>query len=759
MKAVVITPTYNEAENIGRLIPQVLAQDPCLEVLVVDDNSPDGTGHIADEMAADEPRIHVLHRTQKEGLGPAYIAGFKWALDYGAEILIQMDADLSHNPNRLPAFLEAIEDHDVVLGSRYTEGGGTKNWPWHRQLLSRGASLYTRAILGTKIKDMTGGFKCFRREVLERIDLDRLKTKGYSFLVELTYRAVQAGFRVMEIPITFIDRQYGQSKMNSNIIFEAMGLVLKLRFASDPALKSTRRPMKILLVVSEAPPIRSGIARVAGELQAGLEARGHQVDILSSRDIPRYNFGEVRLSSFIFHWSKVRQTLDDYDLINVHVPVPTFADLFLLLATQFGRHRRKGRIIMTYQFDLELQGAVANPLSRLYNWFQKKMARMVGHTIVTTPSYAKMFEGIVPADNLSIIPWAVNQETFAASIAEKPCDRLRVLFIGQLRPYKGLDILLRGMAGLPGVQLNVIGGGHQAQSYRQMAEELNLRNVTFLGKLHDSELQATLKESHILVLPSRSKLEAFGIVLLEAMAAGCVPISSALPGVRDVVGQVGFTFPIGDSNALRQLLSYLRDHPEVVERYAQQAQAKARRYTWQRATLAHEHLFRQIMVTEELRAGIKSGNSDQVAYLETLSAHLQASSSVLYQASSQANQLERRVVYGQPFAWPKQAISQKGVLGFVVEQKRTMLLPDDVKNTYLAHTLGRLAAHSTLVTSIILPEQKQTLFCFSRGAEEPPFTRADRRWLEHMVALLTAKREQKDQTSHQLPRIALNPAI
>ncbi len=525
--------------------------------------------------------------------------------------------------------------------------------------------------------------------------------------------------------------------MSSHIILEAMGLVLKLRFASDldPALKSTRRPMKILLVISEAPPIRSGIARVAGELQAGLEARGHQVDILSTLDIPRYHFGELRLSSFIFHWSKVRQKLADYDMINVHVPVPTFADLFLLLATQFGRHDRKGRIIMTYQFDLDLQGTVAQPLSRLYNWFQKKMARMVGHTIVTTPSYAKMFEGIVPADNLSIIPWAVSQEAFAASIAEKPGDGLRVLFIGQLRPYKGLDILLRGMAGLPGVQLNVIGGGHQAPTYRQMAKELNLRHVTFLGKLRDSELQAALKNSHILVLPSRSRLESFGIVLLEAMAAGCVPISSALPGVRDVVGQVGFTFPVGDSNALRQLLSYLRDHPEVVERYAHQAQAKARRYTWERAALAHEHLFRQIIVTEELRAALKRGKRYQVACLETLSAHLQACSSVLYQGPPHADQLQRRVMYGQPFAWPKQAIFQKGVLGFVVEQKRTMLLPDEVKDTYLAHALGPLAARSTLLTSVILPEEKQTVFCFTRAADEEPFTPADRRWLENMVTL------------------------
>ncbi|MGB0385337.1 MAG: glycosyltransferase [Ardenticatenaceae bacterium] len=754
MKAVVITPTYNEAKNIGLLIPQILAQDRCLEVLVVDDNSPDGTGQIADKMAVREPRIHVLHHTRKEGLGPAYVAGFKWALAYGADLIFEMDADLSHHPKYLPAFLRAIEDSDMVLGSRYVKGGGTQNWPLSRQLISQGGSLYARAILGVNVRDLTGGFKCFRRQVLETINLDGIQANGYGFQVELTYRALQAGFRISEIPITFVDREHGESKMTSGIALEAISLMWKLRFGPtihalptpQELLPSTntRRSLKILLVVSEAPPIKSGIARVAAGLKSGLEGQGHQVDTLSSLDIPRYNFGEVRLSTFLFHWWKVRRQIANYDLINVHAPVPTFVDFFLLLASQFGLSPRRGRIVLTYQCEIDLPGLVSGPLSRHYSALHKQMARLVGHTIVTSPSYAQMFEGTLPREKLSIIPWAVNQDAFGASIAEKSKDMFRILFIGQLRPYKGLDVLLRSMASLPGTQLNVIGGGHHAEAYHQLSEDLNLTNVNFLGKVSDRELQEALKGSHVLVLPSRTKAEAFGIVLLEAMAAGCVPISSNLPGVRDVVGQVGFTFPIGDSNALMQHLTYLRDHPEVVDRYARQAQAKARRYSWERTTEAHERLFRKIIVQEEIKEAVKVGKRIEVAILETLSAHLAASSSALYEGDQEAYELERRVIYGQNLQWPKDVVYQKGILGFVMEQEGTMLLPNDVQNTYLAEALGCLAGRSTLTTIINTPEQLQLLFCFSRATNQRLFTTADRRWLEKIAGLLTTKREERD---------------
>jgi dolichol-phosphate mannosyltransferase len=197
--------------------------------LVIDDNSPDGTGALADELAASEPRIHVLHRAGKEGLGRAYLAGFAWALSRGYRLVLEMDADFSHDPKYLPALLAAAKDADLVLGSRYVPGGGTVNWGLARKVLSRGGSLYARTILGLGVRDLTGGFKCFRREVLQAIDLPSVACTGYAFQIELTYRAVRRGFRVAEVPIVFADRRVGTSKMSKRIVFEALRKVWDIR--------------------------------------------------------------------------------------------------------------------------------------------------------------------------------------------------------------------------------------------------------------------------------------------------------------------------------------------------------------------------------------------------------------------------------------------------------------------------------------------------------------------------------------------------
>ncbi len=230
--ALVIIPTYNELDNLEPITAAVLQALPRADVLIVDDNSPDGTGKKADELAANNPRIHVLHREAKEGLGRAYLAGFDWALARPYRFVFEMDADFSHDPRRLPAFIEAAEaGADLVLGSRYVEGGGTVNWGVGRKVISQCGSLYARTILGVPVRDMTGGFKCFRREVLEGIDLKGVQSVGYSFQVELTYRAIRRGFKVKEIPILFEDRRLGQSKMSKKIFFEAMAMVWKLRFS------------------------------------------------------------------------------------------------------------------------------------------------------------------------------------------------------------------------------------------------------------------------------------------------------------------------------------------------------------------------------------------------------------------------------------------------------------------------------------------------------------------------------------------------
>jgi dolichol-phosphate mannosyltransferase len=229
--ALVCVPTYNEAENLVPIVAAVLDAAPAVHVLVVDDGSPDGTGRLADELAARDPRVHVLHRARKEGLGKAYLAAFAWALERDYGLVLEMDADFSHDPRYLPALLERAREADLVLGSRYVEGGGTVNWGLGRKVVSRGGSLYARTILGVHVRDLTGGFKCFRREVLEAIELGTVQSSGYAFQIELTYRAILKGFRVAELPIVFADRRVGQSKMSRRIVVEAMRMVWAMRFS------------------------------------------------------------------------------------------------------------------------------------------------------------------------------------------------------------------------------------------------------------------------------------------------------------------------------------------------------------------------------------------------------------------------------------------------------------------------------------------------------------------------------------------------
>ena len=230
-RALVIIPTYNEHENLPRIVPQILEQDPRLEVLVVDDSSPDGTGELAEALAQAEPRVHVLHRTGKLGLGTAYVAGFRWALEHRYDYVYEMDADFSHDPEHLPDFLAQIHDADLVIGSRYLDKRVTVvNWPMTRLLLSYFANVYARWVTGLKLWDSTGGFKCYRRRVLEAVDLDRVRSNGYSFQIEMSFRAWRKGFRLKEISILFTDRSHGQSKMSRGIIWEAVWMVWRLRW-------------------------------------------------------------------------------------------------------------------------------------------------------------------------------------------------------------------------------------------------------------------------------------------------------------------------------------------------------------------------------------------------------------------------------------------------------------------------------------------------------------------------------------------------
>jgi dolichol-phosphate mannosyltransferase len=231
-RSLVIIPTFNEADNIPRLVPVVLGLGEHFHVLVVDDNSPDGTAGLVKEMQKSEPRVHLIERAGKMGLGTAYVAGFKYALANDFEFVFEMDADFSHDPQMLPKLLEKAQTHDLVIGSRYIQGVNVVNWPLRRLILSYGANLYTRIITGMPVRDATGGFKCFRRKVLESINLDAIHSNGYSFQIEMNFLTWKKGFRLVEIPIIFVDRRIGESKMSKKIIYEAVWMVWILKLKS-----------------------------------------------------------------------------------------------------------------------------------------------------------------------------------------------------------------------------------------------------------------------------------------------------------------------------------------------------------------------------------------------------------------------------------------------------------------------------------------------------------------------------------------------
>lgn len=246
-RILVIIPTYNERENLERIVSRTRVSVPEAHIVVADDNSPDGTGDIADALVAIDDHIHVLHRAGKEGLGAAYLSGFAWAIDQGYDVLVEMDADGSHQPEQLPKLLAALRNADVVLGSRWVNGGSVVNWPKHRELLSRGGNLYTRAMLGIPLHDATGGYRAFRADALRTLDLSDVESKGYCFQVDMAWRAVRSGLRVVEVPIEFVERELGDSKMNQKIVTEALWRVTQWG-AADKLAKSRQ-----LLALKKSP--------------------------------------------------------------------------------------------------------------------------------------------------------------------------------------------------------------------------------------------------------------------------------------------------------------------------------------------------------------------------------------------------------------------------------------------------------------------------------------------------------------------------
>ncbi len=242
LKTITIIPTYNEAENLAPLVENLHSLDLGLHILVVDDNSPDGTGDVADHLAQTDERVHVLHRPGKLGLGTAYTVGFAYALEHGYERIITMDADFSHNPRYIPSLVALVDEHDLGIGSRYVPGGGVRLWGWHRRALSYGANLFARTLLGLQAHDCTAGFRCYRADVLRTVDPHAIRADGYSYLIEMLWRVQNSGFRVAESPIVFTDRRRGASKISRNEIFKAAMTVLRLMTSKPPAVLNTHQP-------------------------------------------------------------------------------------------------------------------------------------------------------------------------------------------------------------------------------------------------------------------------------------------------------------------------------------------------------------------------------------------------------------------------------------------------------------------------------------------------------------------------------------
>lgn len=344
------------------------------------------------------------------------------------------------------------------------------------------------------------------------------------------------------------------------------------------------RPLDVLIVTSEAPPIISGISTCIGRLSSGLMDRGHHVRVLSSVEIPRLALGELRLSSFLAHWPRIARTLGDFDVVNLHGPVPTMSDAFLRLSSRLPYHA-KPAIVYTHHSPIDLRGA--KRLSARYNKLHDSLALRADRIIASSQHYASQYRSRY-GPLVDAIPWGVDVRSAPPSRRRTSTDKLNVLFVGQMRPYKGVETLLAAAACQPWLKLTLVGSGAELGNYERLSERLAATNVSFLGRLPDDELQAQYDLSDVIVLPSVTRAEAFGLVLLEGMAAGCVPVASDLPGVRDVAGGTGVVVPPGDHCALRHALHELWRDTSRLEKLQEDSWLAAQGLSWERCVDSYE---------------------------------------------------------------------------------------------------------------------------------------------------------------------------
>jgi glycosyltransferase involved in cell wall biosynthesis len=496
------------------------------------------------------------------------------------------------------------------------------------------------------------------------------------------------------------------------------------------------------MLVSEAPPIKSGIARVAGELTERLRARGITVDVLSANEIPRWTFGEFRFSSLALHWPRIQRKLADYDILHIHGTVPTFSDVALPLGRLgLTLSRPSTAIVYTHHSDIDIAGLEVP--AGIYNRLHSRLLGLADHVVASTPTYATMLENSPMATRVSAVRFGVEAEEFHTS-AHKP-DRFNVLFVGQLRPYKAVDVLLRAWQRVDNADLHIVGDGHQRGELEALAKRLNLKSVHFHGSVSEKQLKEAYAQAHALVLPSNRKAEAFGLVLLEGMAAGCVPISSDLPGVSDVVGTSGFTFPVGDSDALAEILLKLRDDAKQRSDLSVLAVARSMATGWDYTAEAYHGIFRQAYLGKQLSLLLsKSHPAPLQRWLRSLAHEASADRGSIMLRVPGTNKLRITASIGLTSDVVTGAEVQVGqrISGFVAHTGRSMLISR--RNMPAIARLFRQKG-SDLTSSLVLPvcdgHEVVGVINLSRGPERVAFTEADRTWvgkLAEQVAPLLA---------------------
>jgi glycosyltransferase involved in cell wall biosynthesis len=616
----VVLPAYNEAASLATTVREFYQvvhdeQGFTLGFVVCEDGSIDDTRQVAIELTKELP-VRVLSSAERKGYRLAVADGLRSTT---TELVGFIDGDGQCDPGDFARLYRAMGSHDIVIGHRLPRSDGLT-----RRLMSRAFGAVYRSLVDVPVKDPSCPFLIMRRGVFGPVLTDDFGLLSQGFWWEFMARAAAAGLSMVEVPVHHrarpagktqnfsarkvpriaVDNLYGLLLLHRSLTRDtrraASGSRMVRKWAAPLNLRNGEastngqrgQSLRILEIATEAPPRRGGVSRTVGYLTDGLVARGHEVDVIAYPGLPRICLGEVRLSSMCFMAPRLHRSLPRYDIVHVHGATPTLSDVALLVAAS-ARHRPL--VVYTHHADLDL-GSLKWP-SQVYNWLHTQMTRVADATVCSTAVAAQEFSR---NRSLNVIPLGIDLGQFASPREKRA--RLTVMYVGQFRPWKSVPVLLEAAAQVQGVDVIVAGTGPEEQSYRRVTAAL-ASDTEFHIAPSDEELRHLYERAHAMVVPSTARMEAFGLALLEGMAAGCVPIASDLPGVRDVVGPVGFTFEPGNVAALATIIKRLVEDPQLVDTRGRQARARAAQFSRENMVDAYHRLFRKLVAGRKLDLG------------------------------------------------------------------------------------------------------------------------------------------------------------